>query len=179
MALRRREFLLLAGVGATAAAAGFLAGPLALDRSGGGAEMLAEAAFHDLTGTTRGVAEWRGRVVIVNFWATWCAPCREEIPMFQAAREFYAPKGLEIVGIAIDSAVKVGEFVDNLKIRYPILLAGGNGLALMRALGNTVGGLPYTVLLDRDGAVVHRKLGPLHRPELDALLAPLLSGNPG
>lgn len=179
MALRRREFLLLAGIGAAAAATGFLAGPLVLKRGSGGAEALGREAFPDLAGNMRQIAEWRGRVVIVNFWATWCAPCREEIPMFQAAREFYAPKGFEIVGIAIDSAVKVGEFVDNLKIRYPILLAGANGLSLMRELGNTVGGLPYTVLLDRTGSIVNRKLGPLHRPELDALLAGLLSGSAG
>jgi len=179
MALRRREFLLLAGVGGTAAAAGFLAGPLVLNRDGGGAEALARASFSDLAANPRRISEWRGQVVVVNFWATWCAPCREEIPMFQAAREFYSNRSFEIVGIAIDSAVKVGEFVDKFKIRYPVLLADAGGLSLMRQLGNTVGGLPYTVLLDRKGGIASRKLGPLHRPELDALVADLLPREAG
>ena len=90
--------------------------------------------------------------------------------MFQAAREFYAPKGLEIVGIAIDNMAKVVEFTASLKISYPILLAEANGLDLMRQLGNGAGGLPYTVVVDRQGALKHRKLGAFKGAELDSVL---------
>jgi thiol-disulfide isomerase/thioredoxin len=177
MAKRRREVLILGGAGLAAAAGGFLAGP-ALLRLGGNAEAeaLRAASFGDLEGKPRRLAEWQGRILVCNFWATWCAPCREEIPMLVAARQKYAGFGVEIVGIAIDNASKVRQFSSTLNISYPILLAEADGLDLMRRLGNTGGGLPYTVVADRQGIPIHRKLGALKAPELDALLEPLSRG---
>lgn len=173
----RRELLVLAGAGLAAAAAGFLAGP-ALLRLGadGGGDALGAAAFDDLEGRRRRLAEWRGKVLVCNFWATWCAPCREEIPLLVAASRKYGASGVEIVGIAIDNAAKVREFSSTFKITYPILLAEANGLELMRRLGNTGGGLPYTVIADRKGALAHRKLGALKEAELDGFLGPLARG---
>lgn len=175
MAPARRELLILAGAGLAAAAVGFLAGP-ALLRLGAGAEAeaLGAAVFDDLQGRRRRLAEWRGKVLVCNFWATWCAPCREEIPLLVAARQKYGPAGVEIVGIAIDNAAKVREFVATFKIPYPILVAESDGLDLMRQLGNTGGGLPYTVIADREGRLVHRKLGALKEVELDGFLRPLV-----
>jgi thiol-disulfide isomerase/thioredoxin len=111
--------------------------------------------------------------VVCNFWATWCAPCREEIPLLVAARQKYGPAGVEVVGIAIDNAAKVRQFSASFHISYPVLLAEADGLDLMRQLGNSGGGLPYTVVADRQGALVHRKLGALKLGELDAWLEPL------
>jgi thiol-disulfide isomerase/thioredoxin len=113
---------------------------------------------------------------VLNFWATWCAPCREEIPLLVSARQKYGPAGVEIVGIAIDNVAKVGEFAATFRISYPVLLAEADGLDLMRQLGNTGGGLPYTVIADRDGRPVHRKLGALKETELDGFLGPLVRG---
>ena len=177
MAPGRRELLILAGAGLAAAAAGFLAGP-ALLRLGGDGERdaLAAAAFADLEGRRRRLAEWRGKILVCNFWATWCAPCREEIPLLVAARQKYGSAGVEIVGIAIDNATKVRHFAATFKISYPILLAEADGLDLMRQLGNTGGGFPYTVIADRDGRPVHRKLGALKGAELDGFLGPLVQG---
>jgi thiol-disulfide isomerase/thioredoxin len=173
----RREALILGGAGLAAAAAGFLAGPAVLKGFGGGeADSLWAANLKDLSGKPRTVGEWRGRVLVCNFWATWCAPCREEIPLLMEARERYRVTGMEFVGIAIDNAIKVVEYAASLKISYPILVAEANGLDLMRKLGNAGGGLPYTVIADRDGAVVHRKLGAVKGPELEALLKPLAKG---
>ena len=90
-----------------------------------------------------------------------------------AAREKYKPANLEIVGIAIDNATKVRDFTTSLKISYPILLAEADGLDLMRKLGNSSGGLPYTVVADRQGSVLHRKLGAFHQSDLDTILGPL------
>jgi thiol-disulfide isomerase/thioredoxin len=170
----RRNALTLASAGLVAAAVGFLAGP-ALLRLGSSADegAFGQAAFTDLDGKLRRLAEWRGRVMVCNFWATWCAPCREEIPLLVAARRKYGPSGVEIVGIAIDNAAKVRQFSASLNISYPVLLAEANGLDLMRQLGNSGGGLPYTVIADRQGAPVHRKLGALKAGELDGLLEPL------
>jgi len=170
----RREVLILGAAGLAATAAGFLAGPALLQLGGDREEgALKQAAFNDLDGKPRRLTEWRGRVVVYNFWATWCAPCREEIPLLVAARQKYGPSGVEIVGIAIDNAAKVREYSSSFKISYPVLLAEADGLDLMRRLGNSGGGLPYTVIVDREGALVHRKLGALKQAELDGLLEPL------
>jgi len=113
---------------------------------------------------------------VCNFWATWCAPCREEMPLLLSARAKYASKGVEIVGIAVDNAAKVREFSTALGITYPILLAEADGLELMRKLGNAAGGLPYTVFLDREGRPVEHKLGALKAAELDRILTEMSAG---
>ena len=174
MAPGRREALILGAAGVAAAAAGFLAGPLLLKGGGPEDNALRSATLIDLAGMPRQAAEWQGRLVAWNFWATWCAPCRDEIPLLIAAREKYSSSGVEIVGIAIDNAAKVREYASSLKIPYPILLAEANGIDLMRRLGNGAGGLPYTVVSDRKGNVVRRKLGALKQDELDAILGPLV-----
>ena len=169
---RRREILILGAAGLAAAAAGFLAGPL-LTGSTGDEAALKSASFPDLEGKTRTLAEWQGRVLVVNFWATWCAPCREEIPLLVETARKYGPQGLKIVGIAIDNRSKVAEYAKNIHIEYPVLLAEADGLDLMRKLGNGSGGLPYTVIVDRQGELAQRKLGAYKGPELEAALAPL------
>ncbi|HVP08142.1 MAG TPA: TlpA disulfide reductase family protein [Burkholderiales bacterium] len=175
MAPGRRELLILGGAGLAAGVAGFLVGPALLRlRGDAGGEALRSASFPDLKGQAHRLAEWRGRVLVCNFWATWCAPCREEIPLLLAAHAKYARFGVEIVGIAVDNGVKVREFADSFRITYPVLLAEANGLDLMRKLGNKEGGLPYTVVADRQGNPVRRKLGALKQAELDGILDGML-----
>lgn len=173
----RREALLLFAAGLAAAGAGFFAGPMLLRLGGSDAasRRLFAAAFPDLSGRPRQLAEWQGRAVLVNFWATWCAPCREEIPLLLSARRKYGPEGVEIVGIAVDNAAKVDEFARSMAISYPVLLAEADGLDLMRELGNTAGGLPFTVVADRQGAIIHRQLGALKQGDLDGILGRLTS----
>lgn len=178
----RREALILGAAGLAAAAAGFLLGPMVLrstggqaagERAGAAETALRSASFVDLAGQQRRLSEWMNQILICNFWATWCAPCREEIPLLMAARGKYAAPGVEIVGIAVDNAAKVRDFAASFNISYPVLLAEADGLDLMRKLGNSGGGLPYTVISDRRGNIVHRKLGAFQRQDLDAILAPL------
>lgn len=169
----RRDALVLTAAGLAAAAAGFLVGPAFLGREPG-PEAFFGASFPDLQGKPRQLSEWRGKVLVCNFWATWCAPCREEMPLLLAARAKYASNGVEIVGIAIDSATKVGEFAGSLGITYPILLSEADGLEHMRRLGNSSGGLPYTVFFDRRGRAAHRKLGALKAGDLEGILGSLL-----
>jgi len=171
MAAGRREALLLGAAGLAAAAVGFLVGPALLRLvRGGGQELPQTASFPDLDGRARQLSEWRGKVLVCNFWATWCAPCREEIPMLVAMREKYRPKGAEIVGIAIDNAAKVREFSASFKISYPVLVADAGGLDLMRELGNSAGGLPYTTVVDRGGHLTYRHLGLLKQADLESEL---------
>jgi thiol-disulfide isomerase/thioredoxin len=107
---------------------------------------------------------------VCNFWATWCLPCREEIPLLMQVRSRYAANGTEVVGIGIDHAAKIQQFAREFGITYPLLVADASGLDLMRKLGNQAGGLPYTVVVDRNGAIAYRRLGLLRAAELTARL---------
>jgi len=169
----RRKALIIGAVGVAAASAGTLAA-LGVLRSEDAGTALQAAQFTDLEGKTRRLAEWRGKVVLCNFWATWCAPCREEIPMLVALSKEMASKGVEIVGIALDSDVKVVEFAKDYEVTYPVLIAGPDGIDLMRATGNQLGGLPFTAFLDRRGRIVHRKLGALKETQVRDWLAEML-----
>ena len=113
--------------------------------------------FADATGTERALSDWRGKVLVVNFWATWCAPCVEEMPDLQSVRDEYSARGVEVLGVGIDNAKNVAEFRDKLRIRFPLFVAGAGGSELAKALGNQAGVLPYTVLVSRDGRVVQRQ----------------------
>ena len=169
----RRKALALVGVAAAAAAGGALVGAL-LVQSRSGAARLLSTSFVDLDGRARRLLEWRGRALVCNFWATWCAPCREEVPLFVAAKQQYAGKPLEIVGIGIDHTAKLRDFALNYRVNYPILVAGSEAIEIMRDLGNKAGALPYTVLLDRSGGMVGQRLGAFRKEELADILAALV-----
>lgn len=169
----RRDALILGGVAAAAAVIGGVTGALVLQSRSGAAELLG-ASFPDLSGQTRRLTEWRGKALLVNFWATWCAPCREEIPLLNAAQQQYMSSGLQVLGIGIDTAANIREFMRKVPIRYPVLVADAGGIELMRELGNRQGGLPFNVLLDRQGRFGGRKLGAYSSTELQSALAALL-----
>ena len=128
----------------------------------------------DVDGHQQALAQWRGKVLVVNFWATWCAPCREEMPQFVAAQARDGAKGLQFVGIAVDDPGKVQTFARELKLNYPALIGGFGAIELSKALGNDLAALPFTVVVDRQGRVAATQLGPLKQAKLDALLARLL-----
>lgn len=169
---RRRDALLLGGAGLVAAAAGAVVGAFTLQARSGAADLLA-ARFQDLEGRPRRLIDWTGRALLCNFWATWCAPCREEIPLLVAAKQNSPSTRIELVGIAIDTVDKIREFAANYKINYPVLLGDGGTIALLRGLGNRGGALPYTLALDSSGAIVQRHLGALTEADLRQVMARL------
>ncbi len=139
-------------------------------------QALADFQFTDLNGLSVRLKERHGKIVIANFWATWCAPCVEEIPGLISVQKAFAANGVLIVGIAIDSADKVKPFAERMKIDYPLLLGGGGAIDLLRDLGNQKGLLPYTVIIDRDGAIRDRHLGLISESALSAKLRGLSGG---
>jgi thiol-disulfide isomerase/thioredoxin len=166
MALGRRQLLALGGVGVAAAVAGALVGGLGLQSSSGAAKLL-DHSFHDLDGRATRLRDWRSRVLLCNFWATWCAPCREEIPLLLAVRRQYAANGLEVAGIGIDHVDKLQNFAKEYSMAYPVLVAAENSSELLRLLGDNAAALPYSVLFDAKRRVTYRKLGAWSRPELE------------
>lgn len=132
------------------------------------AAQLTERSFKDLQGADVSLSRWRGQVVVVNFWATWCPPCREEIPGLIDVQRRFGDKGVQIVGIAIDSADKTREYATNIGINYPLMVGGMETIDLVRALGNKAGGLPFTVILDRRGQVTGTHLGLMTVAQLEA-----------
>lgn len=138
------------------------------------APQLLALSLADLDNKPRSLAEWRGKVMVVNFWATWCPPCREEIPGFTRLNKKYAEKGVQFVGISIDSAAKVKEFAEENHIDYALLIGDSSAMNLAPSFGNRSMGLPFTVILDRSGATHQVRIGRLDEPDLDAILSKLI-----
>ncbi|UCG96801.1 MAG: TlpA family protein disulfide reductase [Burkholderiales bacterium] len=124
------------------------------------------ASFPDAEGRLQSLAQWRGRPLLVNFWATWCPPCVEEMPELQRVRDAYLARGVEVIGIGIDNAARIAAFRDRHRLTLPLLVAGVGGSELNRTLGNAGGALPYTVLIDADGRIRERHLGQVRPAQL-------------
>ena len=129
----------------------------------------------DLNGQPQNFAQWRGKVLIVNYWATWCQPCREEMPGFSRLQDKYRDKGVQFVGISSDPPDKIIEFNKTTPVSYPLLIGDIGIMESSAKLGNTRQGLPFTALFDRDGRLSATKLGRLSEPELERQLKELLS----
>lgn len=112
------------------------------------------------------LASLRDRSLVINFWATWCPPCVREMPVLDRFHRDFAGKGWQVLGIAADSADKVRDFLVKTPVSFPIVVAGFGGVALSRQLGNSSGGLPFTVVLDRGGRVRERHMGETHYEQL-------------
>jgi thiol-disulfide isomerase/thioredoxin len=174
---RTRRNWLIAGCALAAAAAGFALRRLGEKgaASAKGVDALLALRVADPDGKLQSMTQWRGKILVVNFWATWCQPCREEIPALLRIAKKHASKNLQIVGIAVDSADKVKEFAAEFKIDYALMIGGLDSIELTRQLGNLASGLPFTAVLDRDGRLVKTQLGQIAEQDLESLLAPLLS----
>ena len=133
-----------------------------------------QAALPDLSGQAQRIDQWKGRVLVINFWATWCPPCREEIPAFIRAQEKLGPKGLQVVGIAVDQLDKVKPYAAEMRINYPVLVGDLEAIDLARQAGNRLGGLA----LYRSSWIAreHRfktELGGVNQEKLERIILPL------
>ena len=168
-----KSWILIAVVGAGALAAGMYVAtrePQSQDAS-----TLLALSLPDSEGREHTLSEWKGKVLVVNFWATWCDPCREEMPEFVRAQSELGDRGLQFVGIAVDQPENVSQFQHSPSaLNYPALIGGYGAIELSRTLGNRLAALPFTIIIDRQGSVVHTQLGPLKPRQLRTILAKLL-----
>lgn len=136
--------------------------------------LLPDFSLPDLTGKQRNINEWKDKVRVINFWATWCHPCLKEMPEFNKVHKDYSGKDLEVIGVALDDPEPVKEFVDKYKITYPILVSPDEGIKIAHDLGNVVNTVPFTVIADKQGRIVKRHMGTLTGEELLKIAGPLL-----
>lgn len=139
-----------------------------------GSQALFAAQFKDFDRTQQPLAQFKGRPMLVYFWATWCKSCKQEVPELIALHKKFGNK-LSVVGIAVDNADKVREFVQQNRINYPVLLGSNDAITLSRQLGNTVGGLPFAVVLDAQGHIIKTLLGETAPGRFEELVRPLVN----
>ena len=146
--------------------------PLKWDRSGDMLDRLPQFKLPNLQGEKVSSSAWDGKVIILNFWATWCPPCLREMPLFIELQERH--KQLQVVGIAIDTREEVAGFLEANPVNYPILLGETQAIEMSRRLGNRLQGLPFTVIFDNRGRRIHAQVGEMTRTALDKHLSALL-----
>jgi peroxiredoxin len=133
------------------------------------------ASFPDVNGKSQQLGQWSSKLLVINFWATWCAPCLEEMPAFVRLQDKYGAKGLQIVGIAADSAATSANFAQKLRINYPILADESGAIAFSKRTGNRLGLLPYTIVISPRGELVLTKLGIINEVEFEDMIKNQLS----
>jgi thiol-disulfide isomerase/thioredoxin len=141
--------------------------------------LLPAFSLSDLKGKATPISAWGGKSLVINFWATWCAPCRREIPLLKTLASEWAGRDLTVVGIAVDYQDKVLDFAREFKIDYPLLIGEQDALDVAAQLGMDSPAFPFTVFTDRRGEVVALFVGELHRPQADLILSVVQELNQG
>jgi len=127
----------------------------------------------DMDGRVRDFAEWEGKHRVLNFWATWCAPCRREIPLLKAFQDEYDILGIQVIGIAVDFPEPVVAFAEAAEFNYPILVGEQDAMAVAETSGVDFIGLPFTMIVDRRGELIGTHMGEIHKEQLDIVAATL------
>ena len=173
-----RRLLLSAGVAVAATVAGGLTlfgrkpeAPAAAPTAGDPVAALVQMKLPDLSGASHSLADWKGQPMVVNFWATWCAPCVKEMPALDALQKKYP--NVRFVGIGVDSAANMQKFAEKVQVSYPLWVIGAGAIDTLRKLGNPSGGLPFTIVFNEDGGINRKILGEIQPDDLDKTLSGL------
>ena len=142
-------------------------------------DRLPEFRLPDTNGEEISSTRWDGKVLLLNFWATWCPPCLREMPLFDEVQRSHAGDGLQVVAIAIDEQEDVKRFLTEHPVGFPILIGDTDAIEMSRRLGNRMQGLPFTAIFDHQGNLVYAKTGEMTRASLSEHLDPLLTGARG
>ena len=167
--MNRRQWIMIGGISLLALLAGVFSSQW-ISQTGLASDPSIKAFFANPwqmpDGKPANSENWRGKVLVVNFWASWCPPCVEEMPALDRIAQEYASKNVLIVGIGIDSPSNIREFLQKTPVSYPIVLGGLEGSNLSKQMGNTQGALPYTVVVNSKGKSIYTKLGKISEEEL-------------
>ncbi|WKJ89340.1 TlpA disulfide reductase family protein [Methylomonas montana] len=170
-----RKILIVILIAVAALAAGLFARQYLA--SGEASQAVAPLNFSlpDLADKPQSVEQWHGKILIINFWATWCPPCLKEIPEFIKLQGEYKDKGVQFIGIAIEDKQPVQDYLKRININYPVLIGGEGATMLAQQLGNVINTVPFTVIVNQQGQIVHRQLGELTRQKILEVVEPLLT----
>lgn len=132
------------------------------------------ANLTDIQGIKQDLGQYQGKIIVLNFWATWCPPCREEMPELSQLHQAFQNKNVVVLGVAIDDPALVKDFLQSSPVNYPILIAENESMDLSTQLGNDKDVLPYTVIINADGSVIDTFFGRISKPLLESTLQTLL-----
>jgi len=167
--MNRRQWLIIVGISLLALLGGTLTSQW-ISKTGLSSEPSIKAFFanpwQSPDGKPVNSSEWQGKVLVVNFWASWCPPCVEEMPTLDLLQQEFMQQNVLFVGIGIDSPSNIREFLKSTPVSYPIVIGGLEGSNLSKQMGNTQGALPYTVIINAKGKAVYTKLGKISEEEL-------------
>jgi len=173
-----KKILLFGGVALMALAAGlFSQQRLAVATENATPAAGVQFAYPDVQGQLQNADRWRGKILVINFWASWCGPCLKEIPEFVALQREYADKNVQFIGIAIEDQAPVADYLQRVSVNYPMLVAGDAGSNLARQWGNIINAVPFTVIVNAQGQIVHRQPGELSREQFVKVVTPLLTAS--
>ncbi|MFK8068388.1 MAG: peroxiredoxin family protein [Gammaproteobacteria bacterium] len=129
--------------------------------------------LNDIDGNPHKLSEWDGKVIILNFWATWCPPCKKELPAFVDLQTQYADQGVQFVGIAVDTPDNVRSFMQEISLNFPTLISETEAMKIASLYGNSLGALPYTVFINKSGKISYTHTGELDKTEAEKILSSL------
>ena len=167
--------LILIAVAVLALGGGIIARGLLSPTDQASAKSLPDFTLPDVSGQPHAISEWQGKLRVINFWATWCGPCLKEIPEFIALQNHYADKGLQFIGIAIDSPEAVATYLNSININYPILVGDMPAISIAHELGNHIDAVPFTVIVNQQGQIIHQHAGEFSKEQLLEVIKPLLN----
>jgi len=137
-------------------------------------EQLPSFSLQDTEGVVRNSSEWDGKILVVNFWATWCPPCVEEMPILLEFQDQYSSHGVQVVGVAVDNLEQVKDFMDFYGINFPVLVGSEDAIALAQKMGNRISALPYTAIFSQTGKTIYAQPGKITEETLKKAIRPLL-----